>query len=123
MAEKKLTKREKLEMLLKEETVQTNPIYKELIEKEIETLKNKAENRKPTEKQKENAEIGKKAVAYLNEQSARLTVTQLQMALDVSSNQKMSRIMSDELKKGTVNKVSIKGVTYYEPLNFAESGE
>jgi hypothetical protein len=123
MAEKKLTKREKLEMLLKEETVQSNAMYKELIEKEIETLKNKAENRKPTEKQKENAEIGKKAVAYLNEQSARLTVTQLQMALDVSSNQKMSRIMSDELNKGTVNKVKIKGVTYYEPLNFAESGE
>lgn len=123
MAEKKLTKREKLEMLLKEETVQTNAMYKELIEKEIETLKNKAENRKPTEKQKENAELGKKAVAYLNEQNARLTVTQLQIALDVSSNQKMSRIMSDEFKKGTVNKVSIKGVTYYEPLNFVESGE
>lgn len=123
MAEKKLTKREKLEMLLKEETVQTNPVYKELIEKEIETLKNKAENRKPTEKQKENAELGKKAVEYLNKEYARMTVTQLQNALEVSSNQKMSRIMSDEFKKGTVNKVSIKGVTYYEPLNFAESGE
>jgi predicted HTH transcriptional regulator len=123
MAEKKLTKREKLEMLLKEETVQSNAMYKELIEKEIETLKNKAENRKPTEKQKENAEIGKKAVEYLVTQNERMTVTQLQNALDVSSNQKMSRIMSDELKKGTVNKVSIKGVTYYEPLNFAESGE
>lgn len=123
MAEKKLTKREKLEMLLKEETVQTNPIYKELIEKEIETLKNKAENRKPTEKQKENAELGKKAVEYLNKEYARMTVTQLQNALEVQSNQKMSRILSDEFKKGTVNKVSIKGVTYYEPLNFAESGE
>ena len=123
MAEKKLTQREKFEMLLKEETIQSNPTYKELIEKTVESLKKKAENRKPTEKQKENAELGKKAVAYLDEQNARLTVTQLQNALEVSSNQKMSRIMSDELKKGTVNKVSIKGVTYYEPLNFAESGE
>lgn len=123
MAEKKITKREKLEMLLKEETVQSNAMYKELIEKEIETLKNKAENRKPTEKQKENAELGKKAVEYLNEQNARLTVTQLQMALDIPSNQKMSAIMRAEYANGTVNKVSIKGVTYYEPLNFAESGE
>jgi hypothetical protein len=123
MAEKKLTKREKLEMLLKEETVQTNAMYKELIEKEIETLKNKAENRKPTEKQKENAELGKKAVAYLNEQNARLTVTQLQNALEIPSNQKMSAILRAEYSSGTVNKVSIKGVTYYEPLNFAESGE
>lgn len=123
MAEKKLTQREKFEMLLKEETIQSNPTYKELIEKTVESLKKKAENRKPTEKQKENAELGKKAVAYLNEQNERMTVTQLQNALEVSSNQKMSRIMSDELKKGTVNKVSIKGVTYYEPLNFTESGE
>ena len=123
MAEKKITKREKLEMLLKEETVQSNAMYKELIEKEIETLKNKAENRKPTEKQKENAELGKKAVEYLNEQNARLTVTQLQNALDVQSNQKMSAILRTEFANGTVNKVSIKGVTYYEPLNFTESGE
>lgn len=123
MAEKKLTQREKFEMLLKEETIQSTPIYKELIEKTVESLKKKAENRKPTEKQKENAEIGKKAVEYLNEQNARLTVTQLQNALDIQSNQKMSRIMSDELNNGTVNKVKIKGVTYYEPLNFAESGE
>lgn len=123
MAEKKITKREKLEMLLKEETVQSNAMYKELIEKEIETLKNKAENRKPTEKQKENAELGKKAVEYLNGQNARLTVTQLQNALDIPSNQKMSAILRAEYANGTVNKVSIKGVTYYEPLNFAESGE
>jgi predicted HTH transcriptional regulator len=123
MAEKKLTQREKFEMLLKEETIQSTPIYKDLIEKTVESLKKKAENRKPTEKQKENAEIGKKAVEYLVTQNERMTVTQLQNALDVSSNQKMSRIMSDELNKGTVNKVKIKGVTYYEPLNFAESGE
>lgn len=123
MAEKKITKREKLEMLLKEETVQSNSMYKELIEKEIETLQKKADNRKPTEKQKENAEIGKKAVEYLNEQNARLTVTQLQNALDIPSNQKMSAILRAEYANGTVNKVSIKGVTYYEPLDFAESGE
>lgn len=123
MAEKKITKREKLEMLLKEETVQSNAMYKELIEKEIEILKNKAENRKPTEKQKENAELGKKAVEYLNKEYARMTVTQLQNALDIPSNQKMSAILRAEFANGTVNKVSIKGVTYYEPLNFAESGE
>lgn len=123
MAEKKLTQREKFEMLLKEETIQSNPTYKDLIEKTVESLKKKAENRKPTEKQKENAELGKKAVEYLNEQNERMTVTQLQNALDVQSNQKMSAILRAELANGTVNKVSIKGVTYYEPLNFTESGE
>lgn len=115
---KKRTQKEIYEEMLGLEAIQSNAEYKEQIEKVIASLKKKAENRKPTETQKKNAEIGKKAIEYLATQNARLTVTQLQIALDVQSNQKMSRIMSDEYKNGTVNKVSIKGVTYYEPLGF-----
>ncbi len=119
MAEnKKRTQREIYEEMLTLEAIQSNAEYKEQIEKVVASLKKKAENRKPTEKQKENAEIGKKAVEYLATQYARMTVTELQNALGVQSNQKMSRIMSDEFKNGTVNKVSVKGVTYYEPLGF-----
>ncbi len=119
MAEKKnRTQREIFEEMLGLDVIQSNAEYKEIIEKKVAELKKKAENRKPTETQKKNAEIGKKAIEYLATQNARLTVTQLQVALDVQSNQKMSRIMSDEYKNGTVNKVSIKGVTYYEPLGF-----
>ena len=119
MAEKKnRTQREIFEEMLGLDVIQSNVEYKEIIEKKVAELKKKAENRKPTETQKKNAEIGKKAIEYLATQNARLTVTQLQVALDVQSNQKMSRIMSDEYKNGTVNKVSIKGVTYYEPLGF-----
>ena len=119
MAEaKKRTQKEIFEEMLGLEVIQSNAEYKEILEKKVAELKKKAENRKPTEKQKENAELGKKAIEYLATQNARLTVTQLQVALDVQSNQKMSRIMSDEYKNGTVNKVSIKGVTYYEPLGF-----
>lgn len=119
MAEiKKRTQREIFEEMLGLDVIQSNAEYKEILEKKVAELKKKAENRKPTEKQKENAELGKKAIEYLATQNARLTVTQLQVALDVQSNQKMSRIMSDEYKNGTVNKVSIKGVTYYEPLGF-----
>jgi hypothetical protein len=119
MAEtKKRTQKEIFEEMLGLDVIQSNAEYKEILEKKVAELKKKAENRKPTEKQKENAEIGKKAIEYLATQYARMTVTQLQNALDVQSNQKMSRIMSDEYKNGTVNKVSIKGVTYYEPLGF-----
>ena len=119
MAEaKKRTQREIFEEMLGLDVIQSNAEYKEILEKKVAELKKKAENRKPTEKQKENAELGKKAVEYLATQNERMTVTQLQNALNVQSNQKMSRIMSDELKNGTVNKVSIKGVTYYEPLGF-----
>lgn len=119
MAEtKKRTQKEIFEEMLGLDVIQSNAEYKEILEKKVAELKKKAENRKPTEKQKENAEIGKKAIEYLVAQNERMTVTQLQNALDVQSNQKMSRIMSDEYKNGTVNKVSIKGVTYYEPLGF-----
>jgi hypothetical protein len=119
MAEtKKRTQKEIFEEMLGLDVIQSNAEYKEILEKKVAELKKKAENRKPTEKQKENAELGKKAIEYLATQYARMTVTQLQNALDVQSNQKMSRIMSDEYKNGTVNKVSIKGVTYYEPLGF-----
>lgn len=119
MAEmKKRTQREIFEEMLGLDVIQANAEYKEILEKKVAELKKKAENRKPTEKQKENAEIGKKAIEYLVAQNERMTVTQLQVALDVQSNQKMSRIMSDEYKNNTVNKVSIKGVTYYEPLGF-----
>ena len=119
MAEmKKITQKEIFEEMLGLDVIQSNAEYKEILEKKVAELKKKAENRKPTEKQKENAEIGKKAIEYLVAQNERMTVTQLQNALDVQSNQKMSRIMSDEYKNGTVNKVSIKGVTYYEPLGF-----
>ena len=119
MAEaKKRTQKEIFEEMLGLDVIQSNAEYKEILEKKVAELKKKAENRKPTEKQKENAELGKKAIEYLATQNARLTVTQLQVALDVQSNQRMSRIMSDEYKNGTVNKVSIKGVTYYEPLGF-----
>lgn len=119
MAEtKKRTQKEIFEEMLGLDVIQSNAEYKEILEKKVAELKKKAENRKPTEKQKENAEIGKKAVEYLATQYARMTVTELQNALGVQSNQKMSRIMSDEFKNGTVNKVSVKGVTYYEPLGF-----
>ena len=115
---KKKTQKELFEEMLTLDVIQSNAEYKEILEKKVAELKKKAENRKPTEKQKENAELGKKAVEYIGNQNARLTVTQVQVALDVQSNQKMSRILSDEYKNGTINKVSIKGVTYYEPLNF-----
>lgn len=119
MAEKnKRTQREIFEEMLGLDVINSNPDYKNLIEKKLEELKKKAENRKPTETQKKNAEIGRKAIEYLSAQNTRLTVTQLQVALDVPSNQRLSRIMSDAYKNGTVNKVSIKGVSYYEPLGF-----
>lgn len=119
MAEKnKRTQREIFEEMLGLDVINSNPDYKNLIEKKLEELKKKAENRKPTETQKKNAEIGRKAIEYLSAQNTRLTITQLQVALDVPSNQRLSRIMSDAYKNGTVNKVSIKGVSYYEPLGF-----
>jgi hypothetical protein len=57
--EKKLTKMQKYAMLLKETVVQENPVYKELIEHEMELLekKNSTKSAEPTKAQKANAEL------------------------------------------------------------------
>lgn len=57
--EKKLTKAQKYTMLLNEPIVQENPIYKELIEHEMELLasKNAKKSSEPTKAQKENEEL------------------------------------------------------------------
>lgn len=57
--EKKLTKAQKYTMLLNEPVVQENPIYKELIEHEMELLasKNAKKSSEPTKAQKANEEL------------------------------------------------------------------
>jgi hypothetical protein len=57
--EKKLTKAQKYAMLLDEPVVQANPVYKELIEHEMELLANKNANKssEPTKAQKANEEL------------------------------------------------------------------
>ena len=57
MAEKKITKKMVVEMMLADERIVSNEVFKAYLENELELLKKKSENRKATKNQEANVEI------------------------------------------------------------------
>ena len=57
MAEKKITKKMVVEMMLADERITANEVFKAYLENELELLKKKSENRKATKNQEANVEI------------------------------------------------------------------
>ena len=80
MAEKKITKKEIVAMMLAEETIVSNELIKKYIERELELLTNKSENRKATKTQTENEGI-KADLLEIMENSEPATATQLMLQL------------------------------------------
>lgn len=57
MAEKKITKKMVVEMMLADEKIVANEVFKTYLENELELLKKKSENKKATKNQEVNVEI------------------------------------------------------------------
>ena len=115
--EKKITKREKFEMLMALSEVQANPVLTEFIEREIELLakKNSAE-KKPTEKQTENAGIKDIIVEVLTDEEKGMTISAMQKKnadLGEYSNQKISALVRQMILDGIVEKTEEKGKAYF----------
>ena len=115
--EKKITKREKFEMLMAIAEVQANPILSEFIERELELLakKNSAE-KKPTEKQTENAGIKEVIVEVLTDEENGMTISAMQKKnadLGEYSNQKISALVRQMILDGIVEKTEEKGKAYF----------
>ena len=115
--EKKITKREKFEMLKNIAEVQANPVLSEFIEREIELLakKNSAE-KKPTEKQTENAGIKEIIVEVLTDEENGMTISAMQKKcadLAEYSNQKISALVRQMILDGIVEKTEEKGKAYF----------
>ena len=111
---KKITKREKFEMLMTIAEVKANPILSEFIERELELLakKNSAE-KKPTAQQAEN-EIIKEII--LENLTSRMTISEMQKSIpDLAeySNQKISALMRQLILEGLVEKVEDKRKSYF----------
>lgn len=116
-ATKKITKREKFEMLMTIAEVQANPILSEFIERELELLskKNSAE-KKPTEKQTENAGIKEVIVEVLTDEEKGMTISTMQKKcadLAEYSNQKISALVRQMILDGIVEKTEEKGKAYF----------
>lgn len=115
--EKKITKREKFEMLMAIAEVKANPILSEFVERELELLakKNSAE-KKPTEKQTENAGIKEVIVEVLTDEEKGMTISAMQKKcadLAEYSNQKISALVRQMILDGIVEKTEEKGKAYF----------
>lgn len=120
MAEKKITKREIVEMMLANEGIVANEVFKGYLENELELLKKKSENRKATKNQEENVGI-KSAILEVLAEKGGLRAGEVQMKLKeldeekygLISNQRVSSLLSQLVTSGEVARVEEKKVATF----------
>lgn len=115
---KKITKREKFEMLANIAEVKSNPMLVEFIEHELELLakKNSAE-KKPTAVQVANEGIKEVIVETLKAKGEKMTISEMQKAneeLGELSNQRISALIRQLLADGTVERIEEKRKAYFK---------
>ena len=115
---KKMTKREKFEMLMAISEVNSNPILTEFIEHELELLaKKNASEKKPTVQQVANEGLKQTIMDVLTENGGLMTVTDIQKSceeLSELSNQKVSALIRQLKDDGKVEKVEDKRKSYFK---------
>lgn len=115
---KKITKREKFEMLANIAEVQANPMLVEFIEHELELLakKNSAE-KKPTAVQVANEGIKEVIVETLKAKGEKMTISEMQKVneeLGELSNQRISALIRQLLADNIVERVEEKRKAYFK---------
>ena len=117
---KKITKREKFEMLKAMAEVQSNPMLMEFIDHELELLaKKNSSEKKPTAQQVANEGIKQTILDVLNENGGLMTITDIQKAsADLSdlSNQKLSALVRQLKDAELVEKVEDKRKAYFKAV-------
>ena len=117
MTEKKLTKREKFEMILALPEIAKNELFASTIKHEIELLDNKktSGSTKLTAKQKENEEIKDVIVAVLEKNGTPMTVTQLMKTEELCeySMNKLTALVTKLRKEHRIFRYVEKRVTYF----------
>ena len=102
----KITKREDIGMMMKEEVVKANPTYVAYLENELALLNKKAQNKKTTKTQEQNVSI-KATILEVLATIGRGTVTEIQNGnaeLSALSNQKVSALVRQLVEAGKVVK-------------------
>ena len=117
MTNKKMTKREKFEMLKAIKAVSDNPVLVEFIDHELELLaKKNASEKKPTAQQVLNEGIKQTIVDVLTENGGLMTVTDIQKAhaeLADMSNQRLSALLRQLKEDKVVDRVEDKRKAYF----------
>lgn len=102
----KITKKEVIGMMMKEEVVKANPTYVAYLENELALLNKKAQNKKATKTQEQNVGI-KATILEVLATIGRGTVTEIQNGnaeLSALSNQKVSALVRQLVEAGKVVK-------------------
>jgi hypothetical protein len=104
----KVTKREVINMMLADEVVSANAVYKAYLEHELELLDKKSENRKPTKAQQENEGVKERILAALSDEGQTVTDILAKMGDSTLSNQRVSALLRQMVADGKVVKGSDK---------------
>ena len=120
MAEKKITKREVVEMMLADSNIASNEIYVAYLKNELELLKKKSENKKVTKNQTENVEIKEVIIEVLG-RMGKGRAGEIQLAVQATdkekyatlTNQRTSAILKQMIDEGTVVKTVDKKVSTF----------
>ena len=120
MTNKKVTKREKFEMLKAMSEVRANPMLMEFIDHELELLaKKNASEKKPTAQQVANEGLKQTIVDVLIENGGLMTVTDVQKSceeLSALSNQRVSALLRQLKDDGKVERVEEKRKAYFKAV-------
>lgn len=124
MAEKKITKRMVVEMMLADEHIVGNEQFKAYLENELELLKKKSENKKATKNQEQNMEIKADILAVMVNM-APSTATEIMNAVKFTdtvqyatlTNQRVSALLKQLIEDNKVVKTIDKKVSKFALVN------
>ena len=127
MAEKKITKREVVEMMLADEVISSNEVYTKYLENELELLIKKSENKKATKNQLENESLMTVIVDVMSGMVPATATEVLNAVKRVDAdkyatltNQRVSALLKKLVENGTVEKSIDKRVSRFALKDFAE---
>ena len=121
----KITKREVIGMMMKEEVVKANPTYVAYLENELALLDKKAQNKKATKTQEQNVCI-KATILKVLATIGSGTVTDIQNGneeLSALSNQKVSALVRQLVESGEVVKTTDKKKSIFSLAKSEVEGE
>ena len=121
----KITKREVIGMMMKEEVVKANPTYVAYLENELALLDKKAQNKKATKTQEQNVGIKTTILEVLGTIGSG-TVTDIQNGneeLSALSNQKVSALVRQLVESGEVVKTIDKKKSIFSLAESEVEGE
>ena len=121
----KITKREVIGMMMKEEVVKANPTYVAYLENELALLDKKAQNKKATKTQEQNVGI-KTTILEVLATIGSGTVTDIQNGneeLSTLSNQKVSALVRQLVESGEVVKTTDKKKSIFSLAESEVEGE